>query len=96
MGLFDRLFEKKEAGIFKQIADLLSGKGINFRREGEYGEVFLFDANVDERVIRCMLVTNLERNLLTFSAFLPYQIPTNKVVDCFELIIRLNEKIWYG
>lgn len=86
----------KQKIIFDQISELLTGKGIKFRREGGEGQFYKFEANVDERVIGCMLNCDLNRKLLTFSAILLYQIPNNKMLECLELMARFNEKIWYG
>jgi len=96
MGLVDRTFKRKDTIIFEQVSALLSGKGIKFRRDGGEGQLFKFEANVDERVIGCLLTCDMNRSLLTFSAILPYRIPNNKMVESLELIARFNEKIWYG
>lgn len=96
MGLFDRTLRKKDPTIFEQISDLLSGKGIKFERVGAELQLFKFEANVDERLIRCMLDCDTNRSLLTFSAFLPFQMPNDKIGQCLELMARFNEKIWYG
>ena len=93
MGLFEKILKKKEPNIFEQISELLLAKGIKFRKEGE---IFKFEANVDERIIGCMLVCDMTRSLLIFSAVLPYQIPKNRMLEFIEMIARFNEKIWYG
>ena len=96
MGLFNRDFKNKELNLFAQISELLLGKGIKFRRDGDNGRLYKFEANVDDRVIGCMLVCDINRSLLTFSSILPYQIPNDKLLEFLEMIARFNEKIWYG
>jgi hypothetical protein len=69
MGLFDRAFKNKELNIFEQISELLLGKGIKFRRDGDNGRLYKFEANVDDRVIGCMLVCDINRSLLTVQLY---------------------------
>ena len=96
MGLFDRAFKKKEPKLFEQISDLLLGKGIKFTREGKNGHIYKFEADVDERVIGCMLICDMNISLLTFTAILPFQIPNERLFEFLEMIARFNEKMWYG
>lgn len=96
MGLFDKQFGRKEKSIFDQISELLTAKGIKYNRPSHDNALFQFDANVDERVIQCVLVCDLSNSLLTFVAYLQDQIPEELLPEIVEFIARINKDVWYG
>ena len=96
MGIFDKQFGKKEKNIFDQISELLTGKGIKFSRAPHDNALFQFETNVDERVIQCVLVCDINVSLLTFAAYLQNPIPEEKLPEILEFITRINRDIWYG
>jgi hypothetical protein len=86
----------KQKIIFDQISELLTKKGIKFRRASHDDAIFQFEANVDERVIQCILVCDINVSLLTFAAYLQYSIPEERLSEIIEFITRINRDIWYG
>ena len=96
MGLFDKQFGNKKKNIFDQISELLTGKGIKFNRPPHDNALFQFEADVDERVIHCVLVCDINVSLLTFVAYLQNPIPKEKFPEILEFITRINRDIWYG
>lgn len=96
MGLFDKQFRKKENNIFEQISELLKRKGIKFRRSEHDDALFEFEANIDERIIQCVLVCDINVSLLTFVAYLQNPITEEKFQEILEFITRINRDIWYG
>jgi hypothetical protein len=96
MGLFDKKFGKKEKNIFDQISELLTGKGIRYTRAPHDNALFQFEANIDERVIQCILVCDINVSLITFAAYLQDPIPEEKRTEILEFITRINRDIWYG
>jgi hypothetical protein len=96
MGILDKQFSEKEKNIFDQISELLTGKGIQFSRAQHDNALFQFEANVDERVIQCILVCDIYGSLISFAAYLQKPIPEEKLPEILEFITRINRDIWYG
>lgn len=96
MGLLDKILNRKDDDLFVQIAELLNGKGIIFRRDENDEAVFRFEADIEGKVIKCILVCDQALKLLTFVAFIPNKIPVNIYPAALELIARINEDVKYG
>ncbi len=71
-------------------------KGIKFRRAPHDNALFQFESNVDERVIQCILVCDINGSLISFAAYLQKPIPEEKLPEILEFISRINRDIWYG
>jgi hypothetical protein len=74
----------------------LQGKGLNIDKDPNDENVLKFEADVDEKVIRCMIVCNFDYSLLTFCAILPEEIHEERLPKVLELMARVNESMWYG
>jgi hypothetical protein len=93
MGLFDKRIKEKDSVIPDQISGLLTDKGIDYKKDGT---VFNFQANVDERIIGCNLVCDMDNSLLKFSAIFYDKVPNDKISGILELMARINGILAYG